>query len=271
MDYNVVGIGNILELRGQGTTVSGGWREKMKFDADDGDCRASSGVGLMSRGILSRRDFLHISCAAITLAGALDAWGSKKDRLIIIEQAKGIIIGDPTKCVGCRRCELACTEFNDGKSSPSTSRIKVTRNLNFGPAGVQDGQRGRGSWGNGLVIQDTCKQCPHPVPCANACPNDAIVMNPQTNARVVDPAKCVGCKMCLGACPWDMMSFDAELNRATKCFLCDGNPKCVSACPAEALTYVSWRDLTRTDKPRVSPTAIMPQEKATLCNDCHSR
>jgi Fe-S-cluster-containing dehydrogenase component len=221
----------------------------------------------------SRRDFLRWS--GVTVVGITALWTLRATAaeapLIIMDQAEGIVIADPTKCVGCRRCELACTEFNDGKASPTTSRIKVSRNLNFGVKGIPGGQRGEGNWGNGLVIQDLCKQCPHPVPCANACPNDAIVVKPPTNARVVDSKKCVGCKMCQRACPWEMMSFDPDTNKATKCFLCDGKPKCVEACPAEALNYVAWRDLTDKVPTRIVPTAVIPAEKAATCNDCHKK
>ncbi len=122
-----------------------------------------------------------------------------------------------------------------------------------------------------MITQDVCKQCPHPVPCANACPNDAIVMKGPENARVVDEEKCVGCKMCQRACPWEMLSFDDDKNKATKCFLCDGKPKCVEACPAEALAYVEWRDMTDKVPPRMVPTAVVSPEKAASCNDCHKK
>jgi Fe-S-cluster-containing dehydrogenase component len=219
----------------------------------------------------SRREFLVVSGIMVVAISGLDAWGSKEAPLIIMDQAKGLLIADPSKCVGCRRCELACSEFNDGKASPTIARIKISRNLNFGSKGLYSGELGLGAWGNGLVIQDLCKQCPHPVPCANACPNDAIIMAPSTNARVVDANKCIGCKMCLKACPWEMMSFDSDTNKATKCFLCDGKPKCVEACPAGALSYVRWRDLTDKIPQRVTPTAIVAPLKAQSCNDCHSK
>jgi Fe-S-cluster-containing dehydrogenase component len=216
----------------------------------------------------SRRGFLFISGALIVGFSAVNSRGEKAPPLIIMDQANGLIVSDPSRCVGCRRCELACTEFNDGKASPSIARLKIARNLNFGPKGLDAGPRGQGTWGNGLVIQDLCKQCAHPVPCANACPNDAIVMKPPTNARVVDVDKCIGCKMCLKACPWEMMSFDSDTNKATKCFLCNGSPKCVEACPAAALSYIAWRDLTDR-KPRVATTAVVAPEKARSCADCH--
>ena len=223
---------------------------------------------------ISRRQFLKlsgISVVGISVLSPMLVMSETKAPLIIMEQAKGIIIADPTKCVGCRRCELACTEFNDGQAKPSMARIKVARNLNFGPKGILAEKQGQGNWGNGLIIQDLCKQCLHPVPCSNACPNDAIVVKPPTNARVVDAQKCVGCKMCLRSCPWEMISFDSDRGKATKCFLCDGKPKCVEACPAEALNYMAWHDLTDKILPRTTPAAVIPPDKAAACTQCHRK
>lgn len=219
----------------------------------------------------SRREFLLITGGMIVAFSSSGARGAEEPPLIIMDQAVGVLIADSTKCVGCRRCELACTEFNDGKACPTMARIKIGRNLNFGPKGPQAGGHAQGNWGNGLIVQDLCKQCPHPVPCANACPNDAIVASSFGNARVVDPDKCIGCKMCLRACPWEMMSFDSDTNKAVKCFLCEGNPKCVEACPSGALGYVAWRDLTGAVPPRILPTAVISPEKARTCIDCHRK
>ncbi len=113
----------------------------------------------------SRRQFLKVSGISIVGLSALGPIlaGAGSNPLIIMDRAEGVIIADPTRCVGCRRCELACTEFNDGKAHPHMSRIKVGRNVSYGPKGVYAGRLSQGNWGSGLIVQDLCKQCPCPV------------------------------------------------------------------------------------------------------------
>jgi Fe-S-cluster-containing dehydrogenase component len=220
---------------------------------------------------LSRREFLLLSSGAVTSLAVLNipsVWGDDAP-VIIIDNAKGLILADPSRCVGCLRCELACTEFNDGRAQPSLARIKAGRNINFGPEGPTGGHRMQGAWGSGLFIQDTCRQCPHPVPCATASPENAIKADPVTGARIVDTAVCVGCRLCQRACPWNMIDFDEQSKKASKCFLCQGKPKCVEACPSEALRYVPWRDLTREAAPRTSVLTAIPAEKVKGCLVCH--
>jgi Fe-S-cluster-containing hydrogenase component 2 len=128
--------------------------------------------------------------------------------------------------------------------------------------------RGNGTWGNHRIIQDTCRQCPHPVPCQLACPHGAIEVVAPLNARVVNVDKCVGCGICTQSCPWGMMSLDKTARKATKCNLCK---ECVDACPAGALQYVAWSDKTKQIPPRVVvPASIrMPVDVADSCGKCH--
>lgn len=220
---------------------------------------------------LSRRGFLLFSASALAALSALGAGEvlGNDPPLVILDNATGLILADPVRCVGCLRCELACVEFNEGRSQPSLARIKVGRSVNFGPQGPTGGPGMQGAFGNGLVVPGVCRQCPHPVPCATACPQSAIQTDPATGARVVDPKACVGCRLCQRACPWGMIVFDEAAGKASKCFLCHGRPKCVEACPAEALRFVPWRDLTREGAGSPGLT-LVPPETARACIECHA-
>jgi len=239
--------------------------------AEDKDllCRIMDRLGLPAES--SRRGFL-LSALGVTGVTAAMAWGQKSEKapFVILENAAGILVTDSTRCVGCRRCELACTEYIDGRAQPALARIKVARNYNFGPRGQREGfGRSAGEFGNLRILQDTCLQCPHPVPCSVACPHDAIVADGKIKARRADPKKCTGCRLCLHSCPWEMMVFDEQAKKADKCFLCDGKPECVEACPSMALRYVSWRDLTHETPIRQAVPAALRDPKAAGCIGCH--
>ena len=54
----------------------------------------------------------------------------------------------------------------------------------------------------------------------------------------VDTEKCIGCRMCVSACPFGSMSFDETQRKVLKCDLCDGDPTCVKFCQHNALQYL---------------------------------
>ena len=219
----------------------------------------------------TRRGFIRSSLGVAGFSAAI-AWAQKSATapFMILEKSEGLLVTDTTRCVGCRRCELACTEYNEGRAQPALARIKVGRNYNFGPRGLREGfGRSPGEFGNFRIVQDTCLQCPHPVPCSLACPSNAIIVDKKTKARRVDPKQCKGCRLCQQACPWEMMTFDSEAGKATKCFLCDGEPQCAEACPALALRYVPWRDLTREIPVRRAGLAGLSDTKSAACRGCH--
>jgi Fe-S-cluster-containing dehydrogenase component len=204
--------------------------------------------------------------AAMRASGALGV----EQPLIILQNASGMLVADPARCVSCQRCELACTEFNNGKADPKLARIKVGRNMFYGPDGAGNGGREhRGFANDGLAIQDVCRQCKHPVPCATACPQNAIIAQPGSGTRIVDESRCVGCRICQRACPWNMMTFDEDKGTASKCFLCNGHPKCVEACPAQAIQYVPWSDRSRVDPTRGASIWSVPANKYAACVSCH--
>jgi Fe-S-cluster-containing hydrogenase component 2 len=84
----------------------------------------------------------------------------------------------------------------------------------------------------------TCTQC-EPAPCIEACPVDAFNMNEGLQISIVDQEKCIGCEQCIDACPYNVMTVysENEEEKAWKCDLCGGEPRCVLYCPVGALTY----------------------------------
>ena len=136
---------------------------------------------------------------------------------------------DPKKCTGCLQCEMACSFEHFGVFNPARSVIRV---FNFH-------QEGR-------FVPYTCTQCAEAW-CLQACPVDAIRSNPQTGAKEVVEALCVGCKVCTIACPFGTVNYNQATGKVMKCDLCDGDPQCVQACPTAAITYVDadWTGLER--------------------------
>jgi Fe-S-cluster-containing hydrogenase component 2 len=71
----------------------------------------------------------------------------------------------------------------------------------------------------------------------SACPVNAITIRPDTGAKVVLDATCVGCSLCAIACPFGTIFWDPIRHKAFKCDLCGGDPACVKACPTAAILY----------------------------------
>ncbi len=194
----------------------------------------------------SRRDFLKKSViGAAGTAVSMSVLGlftdSAEARAFAV--AEGIVISDPTRCTGCRRCETNCTAINDGKAHPYISRVKVGRNYNFGENGPSIAYWNQnGNFGDFTIVTETCRQCEAPR-CANACPMGAISADSSIGARVVDKDKCVGCGRCSVACPYDIPTVDPEAKKSTKCTLCGGYPTCAAKCPTGSLKFVPWKDV----------------------------
>ena len=135
------------------------------------------------------------------------------------EQRKFISV-DPGKCIGCGICEYACT-IGKGETiwNPMRSRIRVVRMTPL------------------FNFALSCRGCKD-ARCVIACPEKAIVQSQETGLLVIDEAKCKGCDWCVQACEHGGITIHAETGKAMACDLCEGEPKCVDACPEEALEIV---------------------------------
>jgi Fe-S-cluster-containing hydrogenase component 2 len=127
---------------------------------------------------------------------------------------------DPAKCTGCRICEVFCSFKHEGAVQPSMSRITV----------VHGSEAGR-------FIPFTCVQCARPA-CAEVCPVYAITRDVESGVVAVHAEDCIGCRMCVQACPFGAMAFDRDRGIAYKCDLCGGDPECARMCPTGAIQFL---------------------------------
>jgi len=131
------------------------------------------------------------------------------------------LVVNPSLCIGCRTCELACSFAHAIGGKPTLSRIHVH------PGGHKD-----------LFVPIVCLHCEDPA-CAKACLVDAITRNESTGAMELDQSKCVKCMACVAACPFGCTLHDVQFRQIVKCDLCGGDPACAKFCPTKALDYRS--------------------------------
>ena len=147
-----------------------------------------------------------------------------------------VIMVNPGKCTNCKLCEMACSFKKSGAFSPIKSRIRV----NVFPQEFAN-------------IPITCFQCAD-APCVKVCPAGALLQGDGLVRFVKDA--CIGCKMCMLACPFGVISFDSEVGKIFKCDTCDGDPECVRFCSYDALEYKE-SDLASTTRERDFARKVM--------------
>jgi formate dehydrogenase iron-sulfur subunit len=155
---------------------------------------------------------------------------------------------DATRCIDCRACMVACSVEN--KVDMEKTRIWV--------AGV-------GLFGEFPELKRAnmvyhCMHCNAP-DCMSACPVGAY--SKRTDGPVeYDPAKCIGCRYCMNACPFGVPHFDFDKGLIPgafidKCSMCPQRidigqePACVATCPTDALVFGERADLVKEGHARI--------------------
>ncbi len=130
---------------------------------------------------------------------------------------KYVLDVDVSKCNGCLECVYACSQARFGVIDVSRSCIRVITE-------------------RAIVINvSVCRHC-RPAPCVEVCEFGALKYDDSIGRVVLDPELCNNCKACLAVCPFNAIVDVGE--SMIKCDLCDGNPKCVSACKRGAIKYI---------------------------------
>lgn len=154
------------------------------------------------------------------------------------------------RCIGCDACTVACKQQNG--TGPGIFWRKVIK--------MEVGKYPNARYS---FLPLLCNHCQDPA-CANVCPVGATVQKPN-GIVTVDPNKCIGCRYCMVACPYDARQFIttesgyfgakgltpyekqmAPLHQAgtvEKCNFCESrvaqglSPACVLTCPVKAMTF----------------------------------
>jgi Fe-S-cluster-containing dehydrogenase component/formate-dependent nitrite reductase membrane component NrfD len=146
----------------------------------------------------------------------------------------GFVI-DNRKCIGCHACSTACKSENEVPLGVYRTWVKYVE------TGVYPNSRRH--------FQVTrCNHCANP-PCVRICPVTAMY---QRADGIVDFDKsiCIGCKACMQACPYDAIYIDPDSNTAAKCHYCAHRteiglePACVVVCPEQAIISGDMDDPT---------------------------
>ena len=137
----------------------------------------------------------------------------------------GFII-DNRKCIGCHACTTACKAEHQVAVGVNRTWVKQVEKGTF-----PDTRR--------LFSVMRCNHCTD-APCVEICPVEALFFR---DDGIVDFNKdrCIGCKSCMQACPYDALYIDPDNHTAAKCNYCSHRidiglePACVNVCPEHAI------------------------------------
>ena len=139
-------------------------------------------------------------------------------------------------CIDCERCVEACKKTNHVPDYGYRTRILT--------------KKYEGKWDKAVeFIPVLCNHCNNP-PCVRGCPTKATYKDPQTGIVRMNSKKCIGCKTCILACPYDARYFCEEKRAIDKCDFCweerlskgEKLTACAAACPTGARTFGNIAD-----------------------------
>ena len=164
---------------------------------------------------------------------------------------------DSDSCIGCHACTVACKSEHDVPLGVNRTWVKYIET---------------GAFPN-VKRHFSVMRCNHcdDAPCITICPTGALFR--AANGVVdFDDSNCIGCKGCMNACPYDAIYINPATNTANKCNFCnhrieqDLEPSCVVVCPTHAIKVADLDD-PDDETTRIiarSDTAVRAPQQQTL-------
>ncbi len=164
---------------------------------------------------------------------------------------------DSESCIGCHACTVACKAEHDVPLGVNRTWVKYIETGTFPDV-------------NRHFSVMRCNHCDD-APCISICPTNAL-FRADNGVVDFDDDNCIGCKGCMNACPYDAIYINPVTNTANKCNFCnhrieqDLEPSCVVVCPTHAIKVA---DLDNPDDETTklisrSETAVRSPEQNTL-------
>ena len=158
---------------------------------------------------------------------------------------------DISKCIGCKACQVACSEWNDLRDAVGHNVGVYDNPADLTPDSwtvmrfTEHEENGKLEW---LIRKDGCMHCADPG-CLKACPSPGAIV--QYSNGIVDfiSENCIGCGSCVTGCPFNVPRISKEDHKAYKCSLCSDRvsvglePACVKTCPTGAINFGTKEDM----------------------------
>lgn len=161
----------------------------------------------------------------------------------------GMLI-DTTRCIGCYACRIACQ--NQSHLPADVSLIDF-----------HEFERGAQPCARVETVPTQCMHC-EDAPCQAVCPTAATYTDPDGIVRI-DSEKCIGCKYCMAACPYQARVVDHRTGVVDKCRFCtlyapleEGMSTCLTACSAGVRMFGDLDDPESDISKRIVETNAQP-------------
>ena len=114
------------------------------------------------------------------------------------------MVVDIDRCTGCGACVVACAVENN--VPPARNETTPRTGLTWMRVSRVDDTRPFPET-RSVFVPLMCQQCDHP-PCVSVCPQNAVEYDSETGIVAQIPARCLGCRYCMTACPYHARYFN---------------------------------------------------------------